>query len=257
MKILPYSKKFFNKITSLSLSSANVIVPLIMDLIRPKSVLDVGCGLGAFLSIFLDHNVQEVLGIDGDYVKQQELLIPKNKFIPHDLTKKLELNKQFDLVVSLEVAEHLPKKNADTFVNSLVSHGDAILFSAAIPYQRGTHHINEQWPEYWVHKFQKCGYQVIDCVRKKIWDSKNVSFWYAQNILLFIKTDKLSHYPHLSPVSEKPSSQLSIVHPQMLHETIYHYPLHKLILKRLIDKLTPKLKPKLKISTNTPNHTNE
>ena len=60
------------------------------------------------------------------------------------------MNRKFDLVLSLEVAEHLPSECAEAFVESLVNLGPVILFSAAIPYQGGENHVNEQWPEYWV-----------------------------------------------------------------------------------------------------------
>jgi 2-polyprenyl-3-methyl-5-hydroxy-6-metoxy-1,4-benzoquinol methylase len=65
------------------------------------------------------------------------------------LIQPLDLEKEFDLVVSLEVAEHLPASAADQFVNTLVKHGKKILFSAAIPGQGGQDHLNEQWPDYW------------------------------------------------------------------------------------------------------------
>ncbi len=115
----------------------------------------------------------------------------EEEFIPKDLTKPLKLKEKFDLAISLEVAEHLPEKSAEIFIDSLTGLSDIILFSAAIPYQRGTNHINEQFPEYWIDKFKKRNYLVIDCIRKKIWNNPKVYFFYSQNILLFIKKECL------------------------------------------------------------------
>ena len=43
-------------------------------------------------------------------------------------------------------------------VATITKHGDAVLFSAAIPGQGGQDHLNEQWPEYWQKKFEVNGY---------------------------------------------------------------------------------------------------
>ncbi|MBA3441204.1 MAG: hypothetical protein H0T92_15175 [Pyrinomonadaceae bacterium] len=143
------------------------------------------------------------------------LQIPVEDFLKFDLQKPLRLDRQFDLVVSLEVAEHLPSQCAETFTDSLVSLGEIVLFSAAIPFQGGTHHVNEQWPDYWVKIFQERGYVAIDCIRKRVWQNPNVEWWYAQNILLFVKENCLENYPALKAEFEKTNpSQLSIVHPE-------------------------------------------
>ena len=101
------------------------------------------------------------------------------------------MDREFDLVPSLEVAEHLPKPCAEEFVDSLTRLGSSILFSAAIPLQGGKHHLNEQWPAYWARYFQERGYVAIDCIRDKIWQDDNVEFWYARNILIFVRKKAL------------------------------------------------------------------
>jgi hypothetical protein len=92
-------------------------------------------------------------GVDGEYVNIKTLAIPEERFIPYDLKRPYRIDRAFDLVVSLEVAEHLPADCAETLVDSLTGLGSVVLFSAAIPYQGGEHHINEQWPEYWIRLF--------------------------------------------------------------------------------------------------------
>ena len=87
-------------------------------------------------------------GLDGPFVNRNELLIPNERFSVAELTGPISLGRQFDLVQSLEVAEHLPKTSAERFVQTLVTHGTRVLFSAAIPGQGGENHINEQPLEY-------------------------------------------------------------------------------------------------------------
>ena len=87
--------------------SARRVVPLVLELIHPRSVVDVGCGVGTWLSVFREHGVEDVRGIDIEGVAGL-LEIPLDQFLAHDLTRPIEPDRQFDLVVCLEVAEHLP-----------------------------------------------------------------------------------------------------------------------------------------------------
>jgi hypothetical protein len=92
---------------------------------------------------------------------------------------------RFDLAVCLEVAEHLPASSAEAFVKFLTGLAPVVLFSAAIPGQGGTNHINEQFLSYWVKLFSQSGYHPLDVIRPIIWNDERVPFWYRQNIILF------------------------------------------------------------------------
>ncbi len=212
----PYTEDFYGALREGSRRSAREIVPLVLELIQPKSVVDVGCGLGSWLSVFKDLGIGECLGIDGDYVNTDRLEISQEVFQPFALDAPLRLDRTFDLVVSLEVAEHLPAESARTFIASLTDLGFVVLFSAAIPLQGGTNHVNEQWPGYWAQLFQERDYLAIDCLRKKIWNNENVEPWYAQNILVFVRRDRLGHYPLLErELKQTNMSELAMVHPRI------------------------------------------
>lgn len=209
-----YSKHFYTEFHRDTLASARVIVPIAMELLHPRSVVDVGCGKGAFLSVFQASGVEEILGIDGDWLDRRELLIPEQDFVSADLTGPLPVDRVFDLAVCLEVAEHLPEDSAYCLVNSLTGLAPAVLFSAAIPFQGGTGHLNEQWPEYWVDLFDQRGFVTIDCIRKRIWNDDQVAFWYSQNTLLFVHGDLVEQMAELGAELEATSrAMLSVVHP--------------------------------------------
>lgn len=190
-----------------NLNAAHEVVPLVLQLTKATSVLDVGCGTGTWLNVFEENGVNDLLGVDGDYVERNMLKIRGELFHAHDLTMPLALGRKFDVVVSLEVAEHIPEQFADVFVESLVTHGDVLLFSAAIPGQGGQNHLNEQWPEYWQKKFEQFGFYFHDVIRPKIWANERVDFWYRQNIFLVNRQKSLLN----------PFPSFSMVHPQ-LHE---------------------------------------
>jgi methyltransferase family protein len=205
MSLKQYDYTFYQAQTRQSGSSAPAVIPIVNQLAAPRSVLDAGCGIGAWLAEWERQGVTDIRGLDGDYVNRAQLLIHPGKFTPTDLEQPVKLGRQYDLAQCLEVAEHLAEGAADTIVRTLTAHADTILFSAAVPGQRGTGHINEQWPGYWVSKFAAAGYQVYDAIRPLIWEDSRVQVWYRQNMLLFSRTRTF-------PV---PSAPLNIVHPEL------------------------------------------
>ena len=226
----PYTEDFYATRRKDNIrSSARVIVPLVLELVQPSSVIDVGCGTGEWLSVFEEHGVEDVWGVDGGWVSKKRLEIAEERFVPFDLEQPFHMDRRFDLVVSLEVAEHLPQECANTFVESLTRLGPVVLFSAAIPHQDGANHINCQWPEYWAERFDEKDYVVIDCLRRKIWRNENVAKSYRQNILMFAAREHLEGLPSLSEeYTLHGTSQLSVVLPEKYLEKVKQLNLEKL-----------------------------
>lgn len=239
-----YTQDYFKLQGKSSLLSAEEIVPLILKMMKLKSVVDVGCGVGAWLSVFQKNGIKDVFGIDGQYIDAKMLLIPDNKFLGLDLSKSLKLNRLFDLVISLEVAEHISPKKANTFINSLTRLGPVIIFSAAIPSQSGEGHVNEQWPSYWEDKFKRRGYVVIDCIRNKIWQNDKVDWWYAQNMFVYIRKSLLKNYSKLEKeYNYQNSSVIPIVHPKCYLNIVTNYPKSiKSLLTRLVKRIFDKIR---------------
>lgn len=212
-----YDEKFYRAQKDGSFKSASTILPLVAKLIHPRTVVDVGCGVGTWLAVWQKNFGAEVYGIDGDYVDRSQLFIDAENFHPANLEERITLNRRFDLVMTLEVAEHLTPARADSFVEDLTRLSDVILFSAAIPAQGGTNHVNEQWQSYWAQKFLRLGYVVVDCIRPQIWTRDDVDFCYTQNILLYAKSSELYRYPELQDFYLKHRDEifLDAVHPKI------------------------------------------
>ena len=211
MKTL-YNKAFLRR----RIRSAKIIVPIVQKLIHPKSVVDVGCGCGAILSQFGKNT--EILGVEGPWfakIDKKQYLISKEKILYADITAPFNLRRKFDLVICLEVAEHLNKIYADVFISNITKLGSVILFSAAIPGQVAPHHVNLQWPDYWAKKLSKKGFAPCDVIRKQIWNNKNIPHWYKQNTLLYIKKTELKKYK-LKPEP----NVMPLVHPELYNEYV-------------------------------------
>lgn len=217
-----YNNEFFYQSLSGSMRSAKEILPLIFGGFRPVSVLDVGCGLGDWLFVAESYGAKDIYGVDGDYIDKSRLKIPLEKYQTHDLKTVLKLDRKFDLVMSLEVGEHIPDASADMFVESLTSHGDLILFSAAIPGQTGVYHINEQWPSYWAAKFLGKNFIAKDLIRPVIWSNNGIEWWYRQNCILFINKEKVHQYDHLLTKlqSLQQDSDLDKVLPEIFQDAV-------------------------------------
>ena len=188
---LTYDDLFFDYISLGSRRSAAVVAPWILKMYPAQSLCDIGSGRGAWLVEWERAGIKNYLGVDGDYVSVDNLMIPADRFVTRDLTKPFDLGRAFDLVTSLEVGEHIVPEATDTYVDNLCRHSDAILFSAATPGQGGTFHVNEQHPDFWRKRFGARGYRAFDLVRPKVTGQKQVEPWYRYNTLFFVRGQAL------------------------------------------------------------------
>jgi SAM-dependent methyltransferase len=220
-----------------TLCSAEKILPYIFQLRPVKSILEVGCGHGHWLKAGLALGVEDVIGIDGDWTDRSKLLFPAERFVSFNLSEKVDLGRKFDLVICLEVGEHLNDHSSDQLVDNIVRHADLVLFGAAIPYQGGYRHINERWPSYWLDKFRSRGYFGFDIVRPKFWTDCAIHYWYRQNTLVYVN----GRAKGIVDASEKfrdricaTGMPLDVVHPEK-YELMASY--ETIVLKRLLPRL--------------------
>jgi SAM-dependent methyltransferase len=198
-------------------------VPLLQQQLAPSSVLDVGCGRGAWLAVWYRHGVQDLFGVDGSYVDRSKLLFASECFYAHDLAQRFDLGRSFSLVQCLEVAEHLPESGAEALIDSLARHGELIVFSAAPPGQGGHEHVNERSYDYWRALFYSRGYLLFDYLRPLILADATIDPWYRYNTLLYVSRDAVARLseavqasriaegrrvPDLSPLSYRIRKQL-------------------------------------------------
>ncbi|MBO5468262.1 MAG: methyltransferase domain-containing protein [Lachnospiraceae bacterium] len=214
-----YNDDFYKQRNSQTQYSAKKILNIIFKIYTVESVIDFGCGVGTWLREAKKIGAKQVKGLDGDYVNRKYLVIAQNEFVATNLSQKVNLNEKYDLAISLEVAEHLPKQRAKSFVDDLCNASDVVLFSAAIKDQGGGGHINEQRMSYWIDLFDKRGYRVNDIIRPLIWNDRRIPVWYRQNIVVFVNSNAnisdvdVSDYPDI----------YDFVHPELYEDKIKEY----------------------------------
>jgi hypothetical protein len=190
-----YDKQFYDANNAYARRSSNFLVSLALKITSANSVVDFGCAEGTWLADWKRQGVTDVLGLDGDYVEREHLVIAKDEFLAADLSQKIDIGRTFDLAQSLEVAEHLPGDMAATFIDNLLRHAPLVLFSAAPPGQGGLNHINEQPYGYWRDLFAMRGYAIFDCIRPELADDTSVAPWYRYNTFLYARDDVVSKLP--------------------------------------------------------------
>lgn len=198
------------------LESPRRIIPEVAKYVPTKRVVDVGCGLAAWLKVFQEEGADRVLGIDGDYLNLNKVLIDKEDILKTNLEELDEFptEEKFDLAICLEVAEHLKPESAENLVAFLTNLADAVLFSAAIPHQGGLNHINEQWPDYWQALFEQQGFEFHDLIRPVIWNDSQIKWWYRQNIFLITRKGAFD-LPAEGPIR-------NMVHPELFLTNMKH-----------------------------------
>jgi SAM-dependent methyltransferase len=212
------------------MSSASVIMAFVVEAFRPESVLDVGCGFGYWLAEAKRLGVKKVVGVDGPWIGRKHLAITAEEFREAELTQPFDLGDRFDLVMSLEVAEHLPEAGARQFVRSIVGHGDCIMFSAAIPGQGGYNHLNERWPSYWRNIFDELGFALFDIIRPTFWHSERVERYYAQNTFVYVNRTNSELVEAVSSLQQAIRFPTDVVHPSTFASVNYEeIPIRRLV----------------------------
>ena len=155
-----------------------------LHLFEPRSVLDIGCGTGVSLDYFLQNGV-DALGIEGSSLARDRAQHPERIEL-HNLNEELHLNRRFDLIWCLEVAEHIHPKFVNNFIKTFANHSNRVVLSAAQPGQGGEGHFNEQPAEYWIELFGTYGFTYDDTSTKEL---QSIDEMFCENMLVFYRQE--------------------------------------------------------------------
>lgn len=212
-----YDDSFYKDQVAEAVRSARIYLKFLWRFFQPASVLDFGCGRGAWLKACHELGSTHLLGLDGDWNKQSLMIDDVIHFRNIDLNKPFSVPEKVDLAMSLEVAEHLEPSTAPQFIKCLAKSSDMVLFSAAYPKQGGVNHINEQPHSYWAQLFAEHGFVAFDLFRPVFWGNEEVCFWYRQNVFLYIRKDSDS-WRRMGTYGFKEIADLSFmncIHPEL------------------------------------------
>jgi SAM-dependent methyltransferase len=152
----------------------------VIDELRPKTVLDVGCGTGKALDYFIANGI-ECAGVEGSQLAVNHAS-NADRIVVWNLNKPYCAGRDFDLVWCFEVAEHIHPNYTDVFLDTLCRHAPLIVLSAAHPGQGGVGHFNEQPPEYWIARLSSRGFEYDGVMARRL--TANWT-WYPENVMFF------------------------------------------------------------------------
>lgn len=215
-----YDDSFYETQLTESYASAKIYSQHLAEVYRPKSVADFGCGRGPWLKAFKELGAERVVGFDGPWNRQENMIDPAIEFNPVDLNDAVVsglANERFDLAMTLEVVEHLIPDRSASAVKALCNLADVVMFGAAFLHQPGTDHINTRLHSFWAELFVENDYAVYDYFRPTMWGRQDVPYWYQQNTFLYVKNghpvqtslEKAGHQPI------KKLELLDAVHPEL------------------------------------------
>lgn len=151
--------------------------------LRNKRVASFGDGPGLYKDIFIIlKDVKSYDAFDGAPFCE-ETTNNTVKFL--DLTVPVYHIRPFDWIISIEVAEHIPKEYENIYIDNLVRHArEGIILSWATPGQGGLSHLNEKNFEEVESKMFSKGFKHLKEESQKI---RNKSFlpWIQNNLNIF------------------------------------------------------------------------
>jgi SAM-dependent methyltransferase len=189
-----YDVAYYVLINQEEAEQAQRLGDLLAWIYSPTSVLDIGSATGLYLKPFLNKGIK-VTGIDYSEAAAMEdvLQIPKQYIEIRDITKQ-PIGLKADLVLCIEVLEHITAKDAPTAIHHIAETANTIFFTAAQPGQGGTGHVNCQPKAYWDNLFQKEGfsrYEQDEGYIKTIMAAGYHMGWLLNNLMVF-KRDNTS-----------------------------------------------------------------
>ena len=158
----------------------DAIISILKD---TKSIIDVGCGNGGYTKHLIDKGF-DCVGYDGSPLTPE---ISNGICGVMDFSQPAEVG-QFDLVLCLEVGEHIPAHYEQIFIDNLVKAAkNLIILSWATEGQGGTGHVNCRDNPYIISELLKRGFYFKE-EESKILREKSSFAWFANTTMVFVKT---------------------------------------------------------------------
>lgn len=207
---------------TVNLHTAQAVVPFLMETLSPTRVVEFGCGTGAWLSVFTEHGVERVLGVDIDGTDRNTLHIPPKDVMTADPQRLPQIKERFDLALCFSPAIPQAASEMHTLVQSLTELAPAVLFAAPLPASDAE--IDQaQWLHPWVVLFAAHGYAALDSVRGRFWSDTRVAPEMVQSLLIFVDEQARTRFPAIFAADmDARTAMRSVIHPRAWRETQRH-----------------------------------
>jgi 2-polyprenyl-3-methyl-5-hydroxy-6-metoxy-1,4-benzoquinol methylase len=157
-------------------------------LYKPKAVADLGCGHGRYCAIFEAYGWPTVHGYEGTPDINKLGIYKDIMFI--DLTKRRVVGINYDLVICLEVGEHVPPQHEQAFLDNVSAFARKnLVISWAIPGQySASGHVNCRPHDYVIDQLAKRGL-IFDKKRTKFLRAYSRLKWFKTGVMVFARKE--------------------------------------------------------------------
>jgi SAM-dependent methyltransferase len=164
-------------------SLANALTQYLLE-IDTTTVVDFGCGLGDYARAFKFAGLK-VEAYDGN-PNTEAISEGTGKVL--DLSKPFYLGKKFDVVMSLEVGEHIPAEFEDQFIDNITKHAKKhLIISWAVEGQGGSGHVNCKNNDYIIEQVVDRGFKYNAEASEALRKSATNASWFSYTLLVFDK----------------------------------------------------------------------
>ena len=161
----------------------HILTARIGQLWQPKQFADLGCGNGQYCAVLKGYGWPVVHGYEGTQGIMS--LGIYDDIFTLDLTKRRWVEINYDLVLCLEVGEHIPEEHEQTFIDNVCEFtAKDLILSWAIPGQGGKSHVNEKPNDYIVEQFWKRGFRYDKGTTRDLRRHSSLK-WFLNTILAF------------------------------------------------------------------------
>lgn len=124
--------------------------------LAPRTVLDAGCGIGLLVEKLRDRGVA-AWGVDISRYAVEQV---RDDIRPYVSVASIteDFGRHYDLIVCIEVVEHLPPEEATDAIVNIAAHTNSVLFSSTPSDFREPTHVNVRPTEHWVEHFARHGF---------------------------------------------------------------------------------------------------
>ncbi len=151
------------------------------------SVVDFGCGPGWYVAAFQrNHILAKGYDANPNTKEFSSLFTPgEGRCEQANLAHEFILETPVDLVLSLEMGEHIPQEFESQLIQNMVRNTRKyLILSWALPGQPGDGHINCQPNEYIIEKITRYGFSENKIIKKYLREQAQLS-WFKETIMVF------------------------------------------------------------------------